>query len=274
MKLKRHTERQFVLTTICAALISMPLCNQVNAQSFGVKFLGNTSDNVTGTAGVVAISGWNNIGNGFSSGSILANDGLTAANLTMSGAFPGDGGWHSGATSDGGNGSLMNGYLDLGANIGSHQATSTISGLTGSSYSIYMYIFGDASHPGNSGDWLANYSINGTTYYAAQLGNGTTTYNTTATTVGGSFSGFVQGNTYGANFNTASALPSDFGNYIRIDDVTPVDGAITITGEADAQSWRSPLNGFEIVAVPEPSTWAFCTIGGLALLNSVRRRNK
>ena len=215
---------------------------QSNAQSFGVSFVDNNNVNVTGPAGVISIDNWNNINSTYTTGSILADDGFNTATLTMSGSA---GQWHSGGTTiDGGNGSLMDGYRDYGSGGG---GTSVISGLTGSSYSVYLYAYGDVTRPGNGGDWLPNYSVNGTTYYAAMLGSGTSTFNTTATTVGGAFSGFVQATTFGANFNTATMLATDFGNYIRIDNVTPISGAITIVAEANTQTWRSPLNGIEIV---------------------------
>src|ERR1700744_3025145 len=109
--------------------------NSAHADSWGVKFLGRTAstnytagpDLVTGTAGVVPISGWNNITNyqdstgyGFTSGPITSSDGSLTATLTISGTTgrTSNGGWQSGAPSDGGDGSLANGYLDLGANIG------------------------------------------------------------------------------------------------------------------------------------------------------------
>jgi uncharacterized repeat protein (TIGR03806 family) len=226
--------------------------NKLPAQNYGVNFVGNTSDRVTGTAGVVTISNWNNIANGYTSGTILANDGLTTATLSMSGAgfSPGNGGWNSGSTADGANGSLMDGYVDVGSGIqGGASAIASISGLNGLRYNVYLYIYSDQSHPANSGDWLPNYSINGTTYYVPQLGNGTSTYNSTGTTVGGTFGGFVRATTYTANFGTETANASDFGNYIEIQNVAPTNGVITIAAEVDSSSWRSPLDGFELVSL-------------------------
>jgi hypothetical protein len=277
MKLKHYLQKspkETAWAMIIAAAFSISAGQDANAQSFGINFLGNTSDAVTGTAGVVPIAGWNNIASSFTSGTVLSSDSSTAATLALSGALPGDGGWHSGSTPDGGNGSLVDGYLDMGANNGG-AGIITLSGLAGSSYNIYLYIYSDTSHPGNSGDLLANYAVNGTTYYAPQLGNGVSTFNSTATSVGGPFTGFVQATTYGANFNTATANASDFGNYIEVANVAPVGGVITITPEADTTSWRSPLDGVEVVqAVPEAS-WACPTfLGGLFAAALARRRSK
>lgn len=259
-----------ILTSICAIFYGILVHQTANAQNFGINFLGNTpADPVTGTAGVVPLTGWNNIDNTtYASGTIVADDSSTAT-LTLSGASTG--GWRSSGTGDGGNGSLMDGYMDIG-NTGA--GTAVISGLAnGQLYDIYLYTFGDATRPGNNGDLLPNYEVNGTIYYVPTLGVGTSTYDATATTVGGPFSGFVQGTTYNANFNTATANASDFGNYIEIQGVAAVGGELTISGGVDDTSFRSPLNGIEIVAVPEPAAMAL-TAAGLAILGLICRRKK
>ncbi len=260
---------------ICSIIFGALASQQASAQSFGVSFVGNGNVNVTGTAGVVPIANWNNIsGATFATGTIQSSDLSSTANLTVTGAAAA-GSWNSGSATDGGNGSLMNGYVDAGANNGGGvSVVSTISGLTGSFYDVYVYIYSDASHPGNDGDWLPNYTINGAPVFVAQLGNGTTTYNATSTPVGGAFTGFIPATIYGSNFNSQTLNASDFGNYFLVSSVMAVGGVITITSEASNQSWRSPLNGFEIVqGVPEPSTVAL-SIGGLAMLGFIRRRNK
>lgn len=241
--------KNYGAVTLALAILTVGLTGMhADGQSFGINFTGNTSDPVTGTAGVVPLFNWNNISAAtFTSGNIHSGDGSVSATLSLSGAAAA-GSWHSGATSDGSNESLMNGYIDAGSNNGGGvSAVSTISGLTGTSYNVYLYIYGDASHPGNGSDGLPNYSVNGTTYYAPQLGKGTTTYNSSAISVGGTFAGFVKAKTYAANFYTSTASTADFGNYIEIDNVVPVGGVITIASEPDGDVWRSPLNGIEIV---------------------------
>jgi hypothetical protein len=221
---------------LMAVLIVVFSICQSGAESFGINYLGNMTAGVTGTAGVVPISGWTNIDNAtYVNGTIRSSDGSTVATLTLSGAA--SRGWNSGTANDGGNGSLMNGYMDLGANnnVGSKTAaTSVISGLAGSQYDVFLYLQADTARPGNNSDYLPNYNINGVRYYTAVLG-------------GNNFTGFIRADTALTNNNLYP--PSlTYGNYIEIDGVMPMNGAITITGEADAQSWRSPLNGIEIVA--------------------------
>ena len=259
-------------TKTMALLAGILIAHQANAQIYGINFLGNTpSDPITGAAGVVSISGWNNIANSsFTTGTITSSSGLSPATLTLSGHA--GNAWRSSGTGDGGNGSLMDGYMDIGNN---GAGTATISGLvSGQLYNIYLYTFGDGTRPGNNGDLLPNYNVNGTTYYVPTLGVGPSTFNATSTTVGGPFSGFVQGTTYNANFNTATANASDFGNYIVIQNVAATGGILTISGGVDSTSFRSPLNGIELVAVvPEPTTLAL-SVAGLAMLGLIRRRNK
>ena len=202
------------------------------AQSFGIKLLGNSAATVSSSAGVVWLSGWTNIATAtFASGTIRSSDGSVSAVLTRSG--PGRTNlWHSGSAADGGNGSLLDGYNDGQKNSA---ATNVISGLTGSSYTVYLYTAGDAARPGNGGDWLPNYTVNGTAYCTATL-NGK-----------GAFPGFIQGGISQVNTNTYPP-PLTYGNYIEIDSVVPVGGVITISANSDNRTWRSPLNGIELVA--------------------------
>jgi len=214
---------------IAAILMSLGLVASTEAESFGIKFLGNTTDLVTGTAGVAPISGWNNITNTtVSSGTILSSDGLVSASWSLSG--PGSAnGWHSGTVSDGGNSSLLDGYMDVGT---ANSATMTISGLTGASYTVYVYTEADAKRPGNGGDWLPNYSVNNQTNFTA--------------IVTGPFANFIQGGSVLANNNTYPPGIT-YGNYNEFDNVVPQGGTITVSAGLDTRTWRSPLNGIELV---------------------------
>lgn len=203
----------------------------VRAESFGINFMGNASATVSGSAGVVPITNWNNINNTtFNSGAIHSSDGSVSATLTLSGSGK-TAGWNNGSTADGANGSLMRGYNDAGSNTGS--VTNKISGLTGPSYSVIIYSQGDAARPSKSGEMLPNFTINGTRYYTA--------------TVGGAFAGFVRASQM-ANNTSQYPPPLASGNYLQVDYVTPVAGVITISANSDNASFRSPLNAIEILA--------------------------
>ena len=203
-----------------------------HAESFGIKFLGNSATTVSTRAGVIAVLGWTNIATAtFSSGTIWSSDGSVAATLTRRG--PGVANtWHSGSGGDGGNGSLLDGYNDCQANS---PATNVVSGLTMPSYTVYLYTAGDRARPANDSEWLPNYTVNGTEYYTATI-NGD-----------GAFLGLIQGGVTSVN-NNVYPPPLAYGNYLEIDNVAPIGGAITISANSDSRTWRSPLNGIEIVA--------------------------
>jgi lysophospholipase L1-like esterase len=217
-------------TMVLIALICAQAVTIAKAESFGVHFLGNTTDAVTGTAGVVPISGWNNINNtnGFTSGTIWSSDGTISARVTLFGSGRANG-WQNSTTADGGNGSLMQGYCDARANS---PVTVTISGLTGSSYTIYLYVQADAQRPSNSGDWIPNYTINGTTLYTP--------------TMTPPFNWYVQGGMTLVNTNLFPP-PLAFGNYARWNNGFATNGVITISANLDNKSYRSPLNGIELI---------------------------
>jgi hypothetical protein len=130
--------KHFILAKVVLISLISPLVGETaKAEFFGIHFLGNTTDGVTGTAGVVPVLGCNNITNVnhvFTSGTIRSSDGTVSATLTLSGSNRANG-WNSGTAADGRNGSLMRGYYDAMAN---GPATVTISGLTGSSYTVYI----------------------------------------------------------------------------------------------------------------------------------------
>jgi len=202
------------------------------AESFGIKFLGNSATTVNGSAGVVFLSGWTNIATAtFTSGTVWSSDGSVLATLTRSGAGLANL-WHSGSGGDGENGSLLDGYNDCQANS---PTTNVISGLTGSFYTVYIYTAGDSARPANNTQWLPNYTVNGTEYCTATLdGNG-------------AFLGLIKGGLTTVNNNIYPPAIT-YGNYIEIDNVVPVGGTITISANSDNRTWRSPLNGIEIVA--------------------------
>lgn len=228
LTIRKYFARKVAIASVAA--VALAFAAQARAESFGINFLGNTTGTITGSAGVVPITNWNNIANSsFSSGSILSSDRSVSASLALSGSGRRNG-WNNGTVDNGGDGSLMRGYIDAQIN---GPATATISGLTGSAYTVYIYTEGDTQRPSKAGEWLPNYTINGTRYYTA--------------TAGGSFGGYVQGTTTSYNLDQyPSLLP--YGNYLQIDNVAPSGGVITISANSDNLSYRSPFNGIEIVA--------------------------
>jgi fibronectin-binding autotransporter adhesin len=98
--------------------------------SIGIHFQGNNNSMVTGSAGVVAMSNWNNLtGSSFTSAALTDNSGLTTtANLTI---------YAAGLRNSGSSNPLLNGYIE---NDNYNRLTATIRGIPYSNYSLYAYM--------------------------------------------------------------------------------------------------------------------------------------
>lgn len=251
-------------STMALTISDLKLADATNYEYIASNAAGSVTSTVasvtirTGIAGIVPVSGWNNIANTvFPSGNtsnILSSDGSTIATLNLSGSSTN--GWNSGITGNGANASLMDGYLDAGyggnGSSGGPEGSAivTIGGLTGASYNVYIYCFPDQTRPSSATDGLPNYLVNGTQYYYVPLlgGTGASTYDASSTSIGGTgFDGFIPGTTNSVNDFNQDLTTSEFGNYIAISNVAPVSGQITIQPEFDTTSYRSPLNGVELV---------------------------
>ena len=101
---------------------------QSSGNGIGIHFVGDGSA-ISGSAGVVAMSNWNNLsGTTFAGVPLSDNTGTaTTAKLTVNGA----GTWASGSSNQ-----LLNGYI---YSVGS-QLTAAISGIPYSQYSLYAYM--------------------------------------------------------------------------------------------------------------------------------------
>ena len=109
--------------------------------------------------------------------------------------------------------------------------------MTGSSYTVYLYTQADAQRPSSGTDWIPNYTINGVTIYTP--------------TMTPPFSRFVQG---GMTLMNTNSYPNGLvtGNYIRWNNGIPSNGVITVSANTDNRSYRSPLNGIELVLNTNP----------------------
>ena len=216
-----------------------------------------------GTAGVVPLAEWNNVANeSYPLGTPMnifsgtgPGGGLATLNITGTEALNG---WASSTTNgDGGSSSLMDGFMDAG-NQGGTPAVITVGGLNNSTtYNVYIYDMGDNSRPLDGTDGLPNYSVNGTKYYAPTLGgtNGST-WDLEDEEVGGTNFidiGFLETTTQPANDLNPDVSVTHFGDYTEITGVSPVSGVITIAPESDTTSFRSSVNGFELVPASGPS---------------------
>ena len=251
----------------CAALGSLALAlwlvqaswcpSLARADMIGINFKGPTKAGMGAsvgdrTAGVEPQSNWNDLGY-WGSSSIKNDSGTVVANLSVNTSTSTDG-YNSYATipSDDGNRYLMRGYIrSSGASM-----TVTVSGLavpfTNDGYDVIVYFDGGSS----DADWITAYTITGgditTVIYGKDKG-GT-----------GDWDGV---------FTKASGTSSDnvnaLGNYVRFDGLKA--SAFTLTATPVTGMGQGPINGLQIIALPEPVSLALVGVGLAATLVARRR---
>jgi hypothetical protein len=232
------------------AVACLAFAGSTKAQTLGIDFTANQNTDqgnaVTGTAGVVAQANWNNVNAGGaatgSSSSLLYSDGSAASGVSVSWSAPDT--YSANYALNNGNETLLSNFLDSTPATGS---TVSITGLSGGTYDLYIYIAGDQGSPAIRG---GTYDINGTAF---------TLYNNgTADSANGDFS-------------LASGDGVTAGNYFETT-ITGTSLTVTTTATHGTDSFlRAPIDGLQLVAVPEPSTWAMM-LGGVGMLGIFRRR--
>ena len=250
-----------------------------NAEMLGVNFVqaGSPSyQTVTGTAGYLPQSNWNNEAgtNPTGSGSYPTNvsnatglvlaDGTAAAGTTISFSAPGTG--YSYAQNNSGgtqNEQLQYAFLDSGytnsytdpntgatvnegpdANVTVNNLPSSIAGTGSTPYTVILYVGGQL--PGRGGD----YTVNGVTQNNIIDGSVSDTFTLATSSAGG--------------------------NYIMFTGVTGTDLSIsevvTLGAPGSTNVLRASLSGFQVVSTPEPVTLGLMAMGTMGLLLIGRRR--
>lgn len=216
----------------------------------------------TDTAGLAGVAGsnWNNYDSGAASGP-LNNDAGTATTATVT-TTGGLGDLRLGHTATSGDDKMWKGFFET----DNTAATIGLSGLTYSTYDVYVYFDG-----ANDDQWrTATYTIGGTSFTVEDSEN--TNWGT-----GQNVAKVYQLPTSG-NANGNAAWPqttgtNQEGNYIVFSGVTGTDFDLTMVGGSSAATRGAVINGMQIVdttVVPEPSSTALLGLGGLALI--LRRR--
>lgn len=232
---------------VAAAAAGLSLAAAANATTIGINFSGGGSgggpNNVTGTAGAVAQTNWNNVaGIGNTTNNLVDSSGApTGVSVTTAGGNT----WSNGAPNDGGNGSLMSNFLDGGSG---GQDTVTIplsSSFNAASYSVYVYMESNQTS-------TSDFTINGTTYYALNETD----------------------NSAALNQITPSVTPANAqqGNYFVVNGLT---GTLTIVANKNSiGDFRSSVDGIQLVGTnltPEPASLGLL---GLMSLGLLARRNR
>ena len=194
---------------------------QSSGNGIGIHFVGDGSA-ISGSAGVVAMSNWNNLsGTTFAGVPLSDNTGAaTTANLTVNAA----GTWASGSSNQ-----LLNGYI---YSVGS-QLTAAISGIPYSQYSLYAYMVD--STIGNTEE----VTLGGKNYYFGTTNSAS--YIQATNTTSGSYptANYVvaSGLTGSAQSVTVQGINQPYGAFTGFEIVntgptTPPSNAVTLTADA------------------------------------------
>jgi hypothetical protein len=258
-----------------------------NAAMLGVHFWQHTTSTqttaVTGTAGYVAQANWNNVDNpangsgnypgaGNNVGNLVLSDGSSASGTLLSFGAPGLVG--SGALPSNGistqeqqNVYLQESYLDVGypsTGSGNYSATygpdatvtvsslpTSIAGTGTTPYDVILYV----NSANSSYTDVADYTVNGATLSNVKLSNtGSSNPNNS----------FVDSGTF------TLATASTVGNYVEFTGITGT--TLNITVAVGNSGSRAALDGFQVIATPEPGALGLLAAGGLGMLLVKRRR--
>lgn len=235
-----------IIASITAALVFS--ANILSAADVISVNFANTTDFVTGPAGVEEVGNWNNLtgGNG-NAIAIIDSNGNEAATMSFSARWPYT---NNGIVVNSPNDALMRSYLDT---DNSSHASATITNVPYDTYTVFVY------HGGGGDGRQMSVDVNGTVLYSfdeAGLG--------------------YQGRWMEDQHVTLEdAVAGSGGNVMRFDGVTGSTLTIVTTPEGSGVI-RGPLNGFQIVdttVIPEPSTYAaILGLAGFVMVLIVRRR--
>lgn len=246
--------------SLAACALALTLTT-AHAQTLGINFEANINspgvpvDSAT-PAGVVPQLNFNNANpTGLAAGtnsSLIYADGSAATGVTLT--WKANDTYSSGITPPSNNdAALMTDFLDGGPNNVS--ADVSVTGLPSGTYALFLYIAGDQSGAIRGG----TYTINGNDFYLLNSG-------TDSGSPSGTFELAVAGDSATPGSGTA-------GNYFK---TTFAGSSLTISESnfyASDPYPRAPIDGLQIVAVPEPSTLAMMALGGMGMLAMIRRRN-
>lgn len=268
--------RNRLLAAAAAAALSLPA--SADASSIAIDWFGGSGANAQPqmtpdeVAGVVPQGNWNSF-----TGTAGGPEPLNLDNGTGSGATVSWGGsanlWDTNGAVDTPNRKMMQGYLDTGDQT---VTTVNVAGLpasvTAPGYNVIVYYDGD--NAGNSPQSrVGRYEVNGAPPQwgqdpAATRFDASDTFILGQTPLDPTIATDPPGDIDNEPAAVATVPP---GNYMVFGPFTAAD--FTLTAQASVSSGgtnRAPLNGLQIIQIPEPASLGLLAFGGMGLL--VRRR--
>ncbi|HUS46385.1 MAG TPA: PEP-CTERM sorting domain-containing protein [Phycisphaerae bacterium] len=243
-----------VRLTVALFVCAVFLGTTAQASVIGINFIGNCPANAdqvgSNQAGLEAQTHWNDLNYWNDGTNLMASDGgSTSVKATIGATTQGYAGYVAIPAANAGNYLLIRGYLHAGGSVWTVTLTNLTSEYTPGGYDLIVYYDGN----NNSADWVTEFALSsGSTTLASVFAKDATD---TATWSGT----FVQAT------GTSAATATD-GNYVRFTGLTADSLTLTTTPE----SGDGPINGIQIVAVPEPAALALLSLGLAATL--ARRR--
>ena len=259
------TVRFSLAVLLLATFGAMPFSRTSEDSMIGINFVGKGTASgtvytrplaTTESAGAPGSNqaNWNNAeGSSNSTGQSLQDENGQETDTTLKWTYSGKG-WNANISDADGNGCLMKGYIYQFSGPPSVTVSGLGSPFTTSGYDVIVY-FDGPNGGGSDVDWVTAYAIN----------DGVTTatiYGKDAKTAGWSGT-FIQA--FGTS--TTDATP---GNYVRFTGLT----GNTFTLTATPVTGSGPINGLQIVSVPEPLSMALLAVGLAIPLGLARKSRK
>lgn len=266
-----------LVTGLLAIAVLLVSLSAADATSIGVNFRresnGATLMDAGDIAGVIPQANWNNApadNVGTEAGIVGPTAGVVVDDLGaptgMTMTFNAPGTWSAGTTGSGGaaDKKMMTGYLDMTGDGQGQTITVELADIPYAMYDVYIY-HSSAGGPNRSMLATVNDGLTSATYYTRNL------------SPADRFDGF----TLDQHLSLANSNASEIGgNYLHF---RALEGSgLTITtmgiGAADGghpgggNTRRGPIQGIQVVLIPEPATLSLFGLGGLAAL--LRRRKR
>jgi len=251
LKYTKNMKKLSLFGTAFIALLAFTAPSQAQVISVQFQQNGGTALPAGDNAGVVSVNNWNVVPNGSATNAALNDNSGSPTTATVSANsgtyFTGNG------FSSPGDAILLAGCLNS-----SNNSNTSVASIPYANYDVYVYGESDNNSPGDYITFALTPSGGSTEYLTLQATASATSYAQSTST-----------------FNGTGTPPGGIpvANYVEFTGLTGSDFTLAFSGNngSGVGTFNASMNGFQIVSVPEPSTWAML-LGGFGTLLAFRRR--